>query len=389
MSGKYNEQDKSISCSVCKLCGGCSYTDVSYEKELAQKHNYVKELFKGIIEPEPVTGMYRPVYYRNKVHGIVGLNKDKKIVTGIYQEGTHRLVPVDTCMIEDEESDKIMNTLCKLFQSFKYVPYNEDTRRGFMRHVLIRKGFSTKEIMVVLVTADVAFPSKNAFIRELLKIHPQITTIVQNINSASTSMVLGKRNIVLTGKGYIEDVLCGCRFRISADTFYQINPSQTEKLYKAAIKAADIKKGDTVIDAYCGVGTIGIVAASSAKAGRVIGVELNPQSVKDAEVNAQINGTKNISFVCADAGQFLVEYAKKGEADVVIMDPPRSGSTQDFLNSLLKIKPERIVYVSCDPSTQVRDVKVLMKGGYKVTMCKPYDLFPHTAHVENVILLQR
>ncbi len=389
MAGKYNESDKSIKCSVCDVCGGCCYTGIPYEKELEIKHKYVSDLFKGITEVEPVVGMYRPVYYRNKVHGIVGYNKDKKIVTGIYQEGTHKLVPVDSCMIEDEESDSIMNTLCKLFTSFRYVPYNEDSRRGFIRHVLIRKGFSTKGIMVVLVTADVAFPSKNAFLKELKKVHPQITTIVQNINGAKTSMVLGKRNIVLTGKGYIEDVLCGCRFRISADTFYQINPSQTEKLYKAAIKAADIKANDTVIDAYCGVGTIGIVAATTMKAGKVIGVELNQQSVKDAEVNAQINNVKNISFVCDDAGEFLVEYAKKGKADVVIMDPPRSGSTPEFLNSLLKIKPDRIVYVSCDPSTQVRDVNVLIKGGYKVSMCKPYDLFPHTAHVENVVLMTR
>ncbi|MBQ4283783.1 MAG: 23S rRNA (uracil(1939)-C(5))-methyltransferase RlmD [Lachnospira sp.] len=387
MAGKYNEQDKSISCSVCDVCGGCSYTGVAYEEELKIKHKYVSDLFKGITECEPVTGMYRPIFYRNKVHGVVGYNKEKKIVTGIYQEGTHKLIPVDTCMIEDEESDKIMNTLCKLFNSFKYIPYNEDSKRGFMRHVLIRKGFSTKEIMVVLVTSDVAFPSKNAFIKELLKAHPQITTIVQNINNARTSMVLGKRNIVLAGKGYIEDVLCGCRFRISAETFYQINPAQTEKLYKAAIKAAGIKKQDTVIDAYCGVGTIGIVAASAA--GKVIGVELNAQSVADAEVNAKLNNVKNISFVCGDAGEFLVEYAKKGKADVVIMDPPRSGSTPEFINSLLKIRPERIVYVSCDPSTQVRDIKPLIKGGYKVTMCKPYDMFPHTSHCENLILLSR
>ncbi len=389
MAGKYNELDKSITCSVCDVCGGCCYTGMAYEEELKEKHRYVSELYKGITDVEPVVGMYRPVYYRNKVHGVVGYNKDKKIITGIYQEGTHRIIPVDSCMIEDEESDKIMNTLCKLFNSFKYMPYNEDTKRGFMRHVLIRKGFSTKAIMVVLVTADVAFPSKNSFIKELIKEHPHITTIVQNINSAKTSMVLGKRSIVLTGKGYIEDVLCGCRFRISADTFYQINPAQTEKLYKAAIKAADIKANDTVIDAYCGVGTIGIVAATGIKSGNVIGVELNRQSVKDAEVNAKINNIKNISFVCADAGEFLVEYSKKGKANVVIMDPPRSGSTPEFLNSLLKIKPERIVYVSCDPSTQMRDVKVLIKGGYKVSICKPFDMFPHTSHVECLILLTR
>ena len=241
--------------------------------------------------------------------------------------------------------------------------------------------------MLVIVTAGVAFPSKNNFLKALCEKHPEITTIVQNINDRRTSMVLGKRNIVLKGKGYIEDVLCGCRFRISPTSFYQINHQQTEKLYKKAIQLADISKNDTVIDAYCGIGTIGIVA--SKKAGKVIGVELNSEAVSDAKINASINNIKNVTFVNADAGDFLVEYAKNAKADVVIMDPPRSGSTPEFLNSLLKIKPDRIVYISCGPDTQARDIKVLVKGGYKVTACQPFDLFPHTEHCENVILLKR
>ena len=256
-----------------------------------------------------------------------------------------------------------------------------------IRHILLRKGFSTKEIMLVIVTAGVAFPSKNNFLKALCEKHPGITTIVQNINDRRTSMVLGKRNIVLKGKGYIEDVLCGCRFRISPTSFYQINHQQTEKLYKKAIQLADISKNDTVIDAYCGIGTIGIVA--SKKAGKVIGVELNSEAVSDAKINASINNIKNVTFVNADAGDFLVEYAKNAKADVVIMDPPRSGSTPEFLNSLLKIKPDRIVYISCGPDTQARDIKVLVKGGYKVTACQPFDLFPHTEHVENICLLSR
>lgn len=387
MSGKYNESDKSITCSVCDRCGGCTYTGTAYEEELKLKQSYVDKLYAGIVKCEPVVGMYRPVYYRNKVHGVVAVNKDKRVITGIYEAGTHKVVPVDYCMIEDEDSDKIMNTLRELFNSFGYQAYNEDKKTGFMRHVLIRKGFSTKEIMVVLVTGGNTFPSKNHFIKALRERHPKITTIVWNINSASTSMVLGRKNITLYGKGYIEDVLCGCRFRISPDTFYQINPSQTEKLYKAAIKAAGITRKDTVIDAYCGVGTIGIAAAS--EAGRVIGVEFNPQSVRDAVVNASCNNVKNIEFVNADAGQFMVEYAKKGRVDVVIMDPPRSGATPDFLQSLLKLKPARVVYISCNPETQVRDLRILMKGGYRVDMCKPVDMFPHTGHVECVTMLQR
>lgn len=387
MSGKYNETDKSISCSVCKQCGGCQYINIAYEKELKKKSDYLKKLFSGICDCGEVTGMYRPAFYRNKVHAVVGIGKDKRIITGTYEEGTHNLVPVDVCMIEDSKADAIIETLRSLFWSFKYIPYNEDTGRGFMRHILIRRGFSTKEIMVVLVTADNIFPSKNNFLKALLEKHPEITTVVQNINEISTSMVLGRYNKVLFGKGYIEDVLCGCRFRISPESFYQINPSQTEKLYKSAIKLGEISDKDTVIDAYCGIGTIGIALSSHAK--KVIGVELNSQAVKDAQVNAELNNIKNIQFVNADAGEFLVEYSKAGKADVVIMDPPRSGSTPEFLASLLQIRPKRIVYISCNPETQVRDVRTLMKGGYEVIECKGYDMFPHTGHVETVALLTR
>lgn len=387
MSGKYHESDQSISCSVCKQCGGCQYIDVPYEKELKQKTKVLHTLFDGICECAQVNGMYRPAFYRNKVHAVVGYEKGRGIITGTYAEGTHRLVSVDECMIEDQKADGIIATLRTLFSSFKYVPYNEDTHRGFMRHILIRRGFSTKEVMVVLVTADNKFPSKNNFLKALVEKHPEITTIVQNINDLPTSMVLGKCSKVLYGKGYIEDVLCGCRFRISAESFYQINPAQTEKLYKAAIKLGNITKDDVVIDAYCGIGTIGIALSNHAK--KVIGVELNLQAVKDAQMNAALNNIKNIQFVNADAGDFLVQYAKTGRADVVMMDPPRSGSTPEFLQSLLRMKPKKIVYISCNPETQVRDIKELLKCGYKVEECVGYDMFPHTSHVETVCLLER
>ena len=315
----------------------------------------------------------------------MGLDDSRNVIAGTYEENSHRIVDTSDCMIEDSQCTDIIKDIKELIASFKYQPYDEDAGKGMIRHILLRKGFSTKEIMLVIVTAGVAFPSKNNFLKALCEKHPEITTIVQNINDRRTSMVLGKRNIVLKGKGYIEDVLCGCRFRISPTSFYQINHQQTEKLYKKAIQLADISKNDTVIDAYCGIGTIGI--AASRKAGKVIGVELNSEAVSDAKINASINNIKNATFINADAGDFLVEYAKNAKADVVIMDPPRSGSTPEFLNSLLKIKPDRIVYISCGPDTQARDVKVLVKGGYKVTACQPFDLFPHTEHVETVVLL--
>lgn len=381
----FNEADKSIKCPYSLKCGACAYAGMSYEGELKVKDAQIKKIFEGITAFPPINGMYRPAYYRNKVHAVVSGNKDNPIITGTYEEGTHNVVAVDECLIEDRQCNEIMATLRRLFVSFKYKPYNEDTKQGFIRHVLMRKGFSTKEVMVVLVTGDIAFPSKNNFIKALLEVHPEITTIVQNVNNMSNSMVLGSRNKTLYGKGYIEDVLCGYRFRISPSSFYQINPAQTEKLYKAAIKMAAITKSDTVIDAYCGIGTIGIVASKNA--GKVIGVELNKDAVHDAQINAQLNHIANIRFVNDDAGEFLVDYAADNTADVVIMDPPRSGSTPEFLESLIKIKPSRIVYISCNPETQARDLRVLLDGGYEIKETAAYDLFPHTSHSETVCLL--
>lgn len=387
MTNRYDEKERRIHCAFSEKCGGCDYAGMKYDNELAVKQKYIEELFGEYVKVDDIVGMYRPIHYRNKVHAVVGLDDSRNVIAGTYEENSHRIVDTSDCMIEDSQCTDIIKDIKGLIASFKYQPYDEDSGKGLIRHILLRKGFSTKEIMLVIVTAGVAFPSKNNFLKVLCEKHPEITTIVQNINDRHTSMVLGKRNIVLKGKGYIEDVLCGCRFRISPTSFYQINHQQTEKLYKKAIQLADISKNDTVIDAYCGIGTIGI--AASRKAGKVIGVELNSEAVSDARVNASINNIKNVTFVNADAGDFLVEYAKNAKADVVIMDPPRSGSTPEFLNSLLKIKPDRIVYISCGPDTQARDIKVLVKGGYKVMACQPFDLFPHTEHVETVILLSR
>ena len=361
MTNRYDEKERRIHCAFSEKCGGCDYAGMKYDNELAVKQKYIEELFGGYVKVDDIVGMYRPIYYRNKVHAVVGLDDSRNVIAGTYEENSHRIVDTSDCMIEDSQCTDIIKDIKELIASFKYQPYDEDAGKGMIRHILLRKGFSTKEIMLVIVTAGVAFPSKNNFLKVLCEKHPEITTIVQNINDRRTSMVLGKRNIVLKGKGYIEDVLCGCRFRISPTSFYQINHQQTEKLYKKAIQLADISKNDTVIDAYCGIGTIGIVA--SKKAGKVIGVELNSEAVSDAKINASINNIKNVTFVNADAGDFLVEYAKNAKADVVIMDPPRSGSTPEFLNSLLKIKPDRIVYISCGPDTQARDIKVLVKGG--------------------------
>ena len=387
MTNRYDEKERRIHCAFSEKCGGCDYAGMKYDNELAVKQKYIEELFGEYVKVDDIVGMYRPIYYRNKVHAVVGLDDSRNVIAGTYEENSHRIVDTSDCMIEDSQCTDIIKDIKGLIASFKYQPYDEDAGKGLIRHIHLRKGFSTKEIMLVIVTADVAFPSKTHFLKALKEKHPEINTIVQNVNKYNTSMVLGPRNIVLTGKGYIEDVLCGYRFRISPSSFYQINHQQTEKLYKTAINMAGITKKDTVIDAYCGIGTIGI--AASAKAGQVIGVELNADAVKDAEVNAKINNIKNIRFVNDDAGKFLVEYATHKRADVVIMDPQRSGSSQEFLESVLKIKPERVVYVSCNPDTQKRDVDMLMKGGYKVLECRPFDMFPFCDHVETVVLLSK
>ena len=291
-------------------------------------------------------------------------------------------------MIEDQKADEIIVTIRGLLKSFKIKTYDEDTQYGLLRHVLIRRGFSTGEIMVVLVTASPVFPSKNNFVKALRKVHPEITTAVQNINDRGTSMVLGARDVVLYGKGYIEDKLCGCTFRISPQSFYQVNPVQTEILYQKAIEAAGLTGKETVLDAYCGIGTIGLIAASKAK--QVIGVELNKEAVRDAIKNAKRNQTKNIMFYCEDAGEFMLKMAAEDQQlDVVFMDPPRSGSSEVFLNCLAKLAPKKVVYVSCNPETLARDIRILKKKGYQMQEAWPVDMFPFCDHVETVVLMSK
>ena len=266
--------------------------------------------------------------------------------------------------------------------------YNEDTGKGFLRHILVKRGFATNQIMLVLVTGTPVFPSKNNFVKAILKQFPEITTIVQNINPYRTNLVLGDNQKVLYGKGYIEDILCGCRFRISPKSFYQINPVQTEVLYGKAIEFANLKGNETVLDTYCGIGTIGIIAAKNG-AGNVIGAELNGDAVRDAIVNARANNLKNIRFYKADAGEFMREAADEDEKpDVVFMDPPRAGSDRKFLDSLIKMSPKRVVYVSCNPETLARDLAYLTQNSpYKAQKIQPVDMFPHTAQIETVVLL--
>ena len=332
--------------------------------------------------------MEHPEHYRNKVHAVFGENRYHDAISGIYEQKSHRIVPVDSCLIENAKADEIIVSIRGLLKSFHIRPYNEDTGYGLLRHVLIRTGHVTGQIMVVLVLASPILPSKNNFVKALLKLHPEITTVVINVNNRNTSMVLGDKEHVIYGKGYIEDELCGKRFRISPKSFYQVNPVQTEILYGKALEYAGLTGKETVVDAYCGTGTISMIASD--KAGKVIGVELNADAVRDARNNAKANQIRNIQFYQNDAGKFLVEMAGQGaKVDVVLMDPPRSGSTEEFMSSVVRIGPERIVYVSCNPETLVRDLKYFKKKGYCVAKGVGVDMFPFTEHVETVVLLSK
>ena len=379
---------KNIVCLKDAECGGCQSLKIPYEDQLKAKEIKVKKLLGKNIKVHPVQGMKNPYHYRNKVHAVFHKERNGNIISGVYKAGTHKVVPIDKCYIEDEKSDEIIVTIRSLIKSFKIEPYDEDSRRGFFRHVLIRRGFKTKEIMVVLITAAPVFPSKNNFVKALLKEHPEITTIVHNINDKKTSMVLGDKEKVIYGKGYIEDELCGCRFRISSKSFYQINPVQTEVLYNKAIELAQLTGEEKVIDAYCGIGTIGIIASKHVR--KVIGVELNSDAVKDAISNAKLNKIDNAKFYQGDAGDFMIKMASKGEhADVVIMDPPRSGSTEEFMDAIVKMNPNRVVYISCNPETLARDLKYMAQKGYKANEAYPVDMFPMTEHVETVVKLTK
>ena len=384
------EHIKNGSCPVYKKCGGCQLQNLSYSEQLSFKQNKVEKLLKKFCKVEPIIGMDNPYHYRNKVQAAFYTDRRGKIISGVYQSGTHHVVGIDSCQTEDVFADKIIVAVRKLLPSFRMTTYNEDTGKGFLRHILVKRGFATNQIMLVLVTGTPVFPSKNNFIKAILKQFPEITTIVQNINNYNTNLVLGDNQKILYGKGYIEDILCGCRFRISPKSFYQINPVQTEVLYNTAMDYAELKGDEIVLDTYCGIGTIGIVAAKRG-AGRVIGVELNPDAVRDAIVNAKANNLKNIRFYRGDAGEFMYEASTEDEKpDVVFMDPPRAGSDEKFLNSLINMSPERVVYVSCNPETLARDLDYLRKNSdYKVTKIQPVDMFPHTAHIECVCLISK
>lgn len=372
-------------CKICTACGGCQYQQLAYPTQLAIKTTRVQNAIKRIAHIEnvvvkPCIGMKEPYHYRNKVQMPFGKDKFGNIIYGFYKENSHEIIPVDECMIENKKAAPILRTIKDLLKKHRITIYNENNGTGLLRYVLIRTSYHYEELMVVLVTTEMNFPGQRNFIDELVKLHPEITTVVENVNSRHTNVILGFKDKVLYGKGTIKDDILGLTFNISASSFYQVNPVQVEVLYKTALDLIDIKSDQVVLDAYSGVGTIGLIAAKRAK--KVISVEISHQAHLNAIENAKNNNVKNIEFFEDDAGKFINEYTD--QLDIVIMDPPRKGSDEKFLSSVLSREPKQIIYISCDPETLARDLEYLKKK-YDVTFVQPVDMFPFTSHVETIV----
>lgn len=374
-------------CPISTSCGGCTFQNATYEYELIYKKRKVSEALRKIghidFPVNDVIGMESPSHYRNKIQ-VPFARSGKNIIYGFYKANTHKIIPVKGCNIEDSRAEPILSTIAYLMSSMKIEPYNEDNRSGIIRHVLIRTSYHYDEVMVVLVTNIDSFPSRNNFVKELIKKHPNIKTVVQNINSRDTNVILGEKERVLYGPGFIKDDILGLRFNISSKSFFQVNPIQTEKLYKTAIEVAKLNKNDVLLDAYSGVGTIGLICADKVK--KVLSIEVVKEAVDNAISNAKNNRIDNIEFINADCTEYILNNLPK--VDVVIMDPPRKGSTPEFLKALLEIKPSRIVYISCEPSTLARDLTYLIND-YGIQLVQPVDMFPRGYHVETVVFLEK
>lgn len=367
-------------CPVYKKCGGCAYINTEYADQLKNKKEYIQSLFpKNNVEP--VIGMKEPYHYRHKIYATFSHNRDGVIKCGMYEENTHKVIDTKMCLIQHVKANDILRDMCSLATKMHIESYDEDTGRGVLRHAYIRISHATNDVLLTIVIGSKNLPGSNAFVKEMVRMHPEIKSIVLNHNSDDTSMVLGKKNHVLYGKGFIEDEIMHTRFRISTNTFYQVNPVQTEKIYSTAIQMAQLKSTDTVLDMCCGIGTISLIAAK--KASFVLGVEINEDSIRDAIGNAKRNGIKNAQFIACDSEEFIEQL--EDSPNVVFLDPPRNGFTEKFMKQLDHLKSDKIVYISCNPSTQARDIAFLKH--YQIKKIVPVDNFPFTKHVESIVFL--
>ncbi len=371
-------------CPDLSRCGGCVSVGKPYPEVLKEKENAVRKLFAKE-NVRPIIGMEDPYYYRHKVYGTFYKDRKGKIHSGMYAENTHRLTDNTRCLIQHRSANAVLKSIADIAERYGITVYNEDTREGVLRHAYIRVSHDTGDILLVLVIGSKSLPSSKAIVRELISQHPQIRTVILNHNREKTSMILGEKEDVLYGKGYITDRIGNTVFRISSRSFYQVNPVMTEKLYQTAIGLADLRKDDSVLDVYCGIGTISLLAAE--KCGHVTGVELNRTAVRDAVQNARNNMIKNVSFYAEDAELFMMKMQET--PDVVFLDPPRSGLSLKTVQSLCTLHPKKIIYISCNPETQKRDIEQMKKAGYRAKVIIPVDQFPFTKHIETIVLLQK
>lgn len=378
-------------CTTYKRCGGCNLRHIDYEETLNMKQRVVQNLvnksLKNKVEVKPTWGMGNPYHYRNKLQYPVGVDKDGKAIMGVFANRTHEIIPVENCLIQEKQANIIAKYIAKLINKYKISVYNEATQKGLMRHVVIKKGFRSCQVMVILVINGDRLPFEKEIAKELQEKYEEIKSIVININKKNTNVILGEKNINILGDGYIKDYLGEYCFKISPLSFYQVNPVQAEALYNIAIENAEITANDVVFDLYCGIGTISLFAAKHAK--KVYGIEIVEQAIEDAKENAKMNNIQNTEFIAGDTEVLLTDLIenKKIIPDVVIVDPPRRGLDNTTINNILKIKPKRIDYVSCNPATLVRDLR-LLEEKYEIKMIQPVDMFPFTNHVECVAVLE-
>jgi 23S rRNA (uracil1939-C5)-methyltransferase len=378
-------------CHVFWECGGCQLQHLSYEAQLRQKQKTVRDVMERIgkiphVPVHPVKGMDDPWRYRNKSQ-IPFSERNGEVVSGFYRSRTHHIVDTDVCIIQGEEADEIMSTLKHEMHSMGIEAYDERTHRGMLRHLIVRKARATGELMVVLVTRSKKFPQKDAAIELIKRVVPDVTSIMQNVNSEKTNVIFGNKTLLLYGKPFIVDTIGDIKFEISARSFYQVNSEQTEVLYGQALEYAQLTGTESVIDAYCGIGTISLFLAQNAK--EVYGVEIVPQAIEDAKRNAELNGIDNAHFEAGPAEEVIPKWYAEGKRfDVLVVDPPRKGCDEKLLETILEYKPKRIVYVSCDPATLARDLRILEDGGYRTQEVQPVDMFPHSSHIEVVTWLE-
>ncbi|QKY71487.1 23S rRNA (uracil(1939)-C(5))-methyltransferase RlmD [Lentibacillus sp. CBA3610] len=391
---KSSEERVEPPCDVYYKCGGCQLQHMSYDMQLDMKQEQVGNAMRKIAHLEdvpvhPIIRMEDPWRYRNKVQMPVGEKEDGELKTGFYQKRSHRIIEgMETCNIQDEVNDRMVEAVRRIADRFDIPAYDEQNDTGVLRHIVVRTGEVTKDTMIVIITRTPDLPHQDDLVKELIKTYPHIKSIVHNINDRKTNSIWGRKSKAIWGEDYIYDKIGDIKFAISAKSFYQVNPPQTKKLYDKALEYARIGSNDTVVDAYCGIGTISLFLAQEAK--KVYGVEVVPEAVDDARKNARLNGFTNAEFYVGEAEKVMPWWTAQGmRPDVVIVDPPRKGCDEELLKAMLGMEPKRIVYVSCNPSTLARDLRILEDGGYATQEVQPVDMFPQTHHVEAVSWLER